>query len=93
MPIGYDNEVGHCIRSLDIEEGHWFLSAEGELFIVPRDGEIEGPDGEAFDKLETAYRRMGFDAVDEETLAQELGMTLAYGWQQRFSPEEGYFVA
>ena len=54
------NEANSLVR-LEIEQGHWYRSPAGELFIVPDDqvavAEIEGPDGETLDRLNKVYRR------------------------------------
>lgn len=93
MPIGYEDQQGCCLRSQCIDSGHWYASPGGSLYIVPTQGEIEGPDDEITDQLNTAYRRIGFDDVCQLTLAVELGLTVIHPWQQRFDNVKGYFAA
>ncbi|ABM97087.1 hypothetical protein [Methylibium petroleiphilum] len=93
MAIGYDNEAGCCVRNPDLDAGHWYLDEDGALYIVPDNGEIEGPDSPMIDQLNAAYRRMNFAEICQETLATELGLTVAYPWQHRFDPTAGYFTA
>jgi hypothetical protein len=93
MTIGYDNEAGRCVCNSALESGHWYVDEEGNLFIVPDAGEIEGPDGATLDALNSAYRVRYFDDVHQEDLARQLNLTVAYSWQQRFDPRMGYFVA
>lgn len=93
MAIGYDNEKQGCVENADLEAGHWYLDEDRQLFIVPDNGEIEGPDDETLDALNTAYRRMTFAEIDQKTLANELGLSVVHSWQQRFDPVAGYFAA
>jgi len=95
MPIGYQNEVGACVKSEGLEEGHWYVDAEGALFIVPDErfglAEIEGPDGEVCDALNDVYRAQPFEQVDPQAVATRLGLTVVYGWQRRFDAQAGYY--
>lgn len=36
---------------------------------------------------------MTFAEIDQESLANELGLTVIHPWQQRFDPVAGYFAA
>lgn len=92
MSIGFQNEVGHCVRNPDAETGHWYRHTDGRLYIVPTDGKIEGPDDQTLEELESAYRRLGFESVCPLTLASELGLDVVHPWQQRFDVRHGYFA-
>ena len=92
MAIGYDNEAGCCLANPDIADGHWYHDKDGALFIVPKDGEIEGPDGLAIDALNTLYRSTDFGEVVQEEVAAVLGLTVAYPWQHRFDQTIGYYT-
>lgn len=93
MTIGFDNAAGCCIRNSDLESGHWYVDEQGNLFIVPESGEIEGPDGASLDALNAAYRVQYFDDVNQDDVARRLNLTAAYSWQHRFDPTIGYYVA
>ena len=92
MAIGYDNEAGCCLPSTDLQDGHWYQDAALKLFIVPRNGEIEGPDGDVLDALNVAYFESDFDKVDVQALAQRLDLEPVYDWQKRFDRLVGYYA-
>lgn len=93
MTIGYDNAAGQCVRSSNLDNGHWYQDGEGNLYIVPDNGEIEGPDNDVLEKLNSAYRVRSFYDVNEDEMARNLGLEVVYSWQQRFDPVKGYFAA
>lgn len=92
MVIGYDNEAGCCLPSSDLQEGHWYQDAALKLYIVPRNGEIEGPDSDTLDMLNAAYRTAQFDQVDTQALAQRLDLEFVFDWQRRFDSRVGYYA-
>ncbi len=96
------NEANSLVR-LEIEQGHWYRSPAGELFIVPDDqvavAEIEGPDGETLDRLNKVYRRCNdegvpFQRIDTGGIARVLELEVVGRSEQLFDASTGrYFVA
>ena len=94
-------EAGNLVRT-EIELGHWYRNAIGELFIVPDDdiavAEIEGPDGETLDRLNKVYRRCGaegvpFQSIDTNGIARVLELELVDQAERLFDAPTGrYFV-
>lgn len=97
MPGPFDNESGKHLDSSIYAQGHWFLSlASRNLYIVPDDeeaAEIEGPDDQFLDALNSHYATHRFDTVDPRELALSLGMQFVEQPQRRFDPNVGYFHA
>ena len=93
MSIGYENEGGLCIRRPELDAGHWYLDDRRRLFIVPDNGEVEGPDDGVLDDLNESYRASTFADIDQDAIALKLGLVVVHPWQQRFCPSAGYFAA
>ena len=93
MPIGYSNAAGACVRSPALDAGHWYAAGDGGLYIVPTDGEVEGPDDEANDRLEAVYRASDFSQLDPFDVAAQIGLEVVPDWQQLFDPLAGYYLA
>lgn len=85
------------------EHGHWYLrDSDYVLFIVPDDrhgiSETSGPDDETLEQLNAAYRAVDqsvpdwFDTINREQIADDLGLSIVDGWQQRFDRELGYYT-
>lgn len=55
-------------------EEHVYLSTDGDEFIVTEDGNVDGPAGPILEKLTTAYRRLCFHEICQETIAAEIGL-------------------
>lgn len=98
MAMGPQDAVtGEFLQEPGLEEGHWYLDENQQLFIVPNDrygiAEIEGPDGEVLDKLNSAYRSKAFSAIDPDVIAMECGLDVVSPVLKRFDPDCGYYSA
>lgn len=88
----FDNESGTYILSPIHADGHWFHDrCSRALFIVPADGEIEGPDDDASDLLADLYRATNFQEVDPRAVARHLKLEYIEDFQRRFDAKRGYY--
>lgn len=90
----YDNEKRKYMNPPGFEAGHWYTDGK-TLWIVPNaEAEIEGPDGDIEDRLNTVYREApSFDAVDPYAVASELDLEVVPASLKRFEPDLGFYVA
>ena len=89
----FDNETGnHVFDESLINKAHWYIDEEGSLFIVSDGAEIEGPEGESMDVLNSHYAGSCIGDVDVEFVEDYGDMTFIHPWQRRFDPKVGYFV-
>lgn len=95
MGIGMQDENGVYQKTAGLENGHWYLDNDGMLYIVPseEDGlaEIEGPDSEILEQLNAIYREAPFDKVDQQQVANDLGLDIILDVFKRFDPEIGFY--
>lgn len=90
----FDSEKGIYLDTEGYENGHWYLNAEGQLYIVPdAEAEIEGPDDEIEAALNTIYRDKPFADINQSEVATTLGLEVVLDVFKRFSPEAGYYNA
>ncbi len=82
----YNNETGKYEFSDDLAKADWYLDEEFNLYIVPKAGEILGPDNAVTDILAAAYR------VGKNPGLESLGLTVVPDWQRRFHPDCGYYT-
>lgn len=87
----YDNEQGEYLASPELDDGDWYLDGDDQLYIVPSEGEIEGPDTPVLAQLNEAYRQQ--PKPSSEQVAQALGLTAVSPALRRFSAEIGYYTA
>ena len=90
----YNNETQQYLDVPGFESGHWYTS-EGILYIVPNaEAEIEGPDDNILERLNTIYREAAsFEDVNPYDVASELGLEVIPDPLKRFDPEIGYYHA
>lgn len=98
MGIGTRNEeTGEYIFSEDLDNGHWYQDQNGNLYIIPdeRNGieGSQGPEGRVMTELNAVYRQKGFDHVDPDALANELGLEFISPVLHRFDEESGFYSA
>lgn len=96
MGIGpYDNEGGEHHDLPGYMDGHWYINRDCQLYIVPNaEAEIEGPDDETLDKLNSIYRAASsFDQVDTAKVAEDLGLHFVQWQSRRFSWKHGYYMS
>ncbi|MEY2152344.1 hypothetical protein AB7849_15670 [Rhodanobacter sp. 115] len=91
----YNNETRTYEKVEGYESGHWYVKeSTRELFIVPSaEAEIEGPDNETLEALNTIYREKPFKEVDAYAVANQLGLVVVADALKRFDTEVGYFHA
>ncbi len=93
----FDNETGrHVLDENLLSEAHWFLDHEKrQVFIVPLDGEIEGPEGATLDALNALYRSAGsIHQVDYLAIGDRIpGLAWVHPNLRRFDAQCGYFAA
>ena len=97
----YDSEQGQYAQTAGMEKGHWYTNDEGSLYIVPNpcDGhaEIVGPGDETLAALNTIYRKadgqVPFDAMNTESIAKDLGLSVVPDALKRFDTAVGYLSA
>lgn len=88
----FSNEEGHYTNHPGFENGHWYLSEKGELFIVPNaEADIEGGDDQIITKLNAAYRSKPFIEVDPNVVAGALDLEFVPDVFRRFDEAIGYY--
>lgn len=87
----FDNEAGVYIASQEHEDGDWYVDNDGQLYIVPADGEIEGPDNDLLCRLNDIYRED--EKPSPAKIAEELGLELVAPVLKRFDAAVGYYHA
>lgn len=102
MADHYDNERGVYIEDEGLMQGHWFVTEEGFLYIVPNPLfdiiDSVGPGDDIEDQLNEAIGGDKFFELDPKNVAMSIGvdyinLDLIDPVLKRFDPEVGYFVA
>lgn len=98
MGIGIrDESTSQFIYIKGMDYGHWYQDADGNLYIMPDarfdDSESLGPDNEHMTALNEAYRTRKFDDIDQDELAEELGLEFVPNVLHRFDKESGFYSA
>lgn len=93
----YDNEgaggEGCYVEAPEWENGQWLVDEEGELYVIPLNGDgVEGPDEDICDTIVGMLRDAHADLLDENGI-RLMGMTEVSPALRRFSPEIGYHSA
>lgn len=90
--MSFDNKTGHFHYNPDyLEHAQWFKDKDDQLWIIPKDAEIEGPDGDLLDKL-NAICRVNHGWIPE-TMVEQLGMIEVPHFLRRFDTHVGYYSA
>ena len=97
MGIGTrDESTGIFFKSEGLDNGHWYVDAEGYLYIVPDERygseECAGPDNDTMDKLNAVYRETEFEDIDPFTLAKQLDLEYVSPALHRYC-ESGFYTA
>ncbi|WP_432263096.1 hypothetical protein [Cupriavidus sp. TMH.W2] len=92
--VHFDNEISRYLKTPALEHGHWYTD-DGLLFIMPNPlyglCDSVGPDDANEETLNSLYGENGFDRIDPNEVARNLGLNIIHDWQKRFDPGVGYF--
>lgn len=76
--------------------GHWYYKRESEqLIIISNDDygicDDVGADEELLDKIQNIYRVDSFLNIDQDRVAEQLGLEVVQEYQKSLDPDTGYY--